>query len=325
MAADERPPSDVPGPPGDPPELHDEAPVPQLLVEFDGGIIRRANAAALRLFGRDLQMMLGAPLATFVAPRDLPPFLDHLRACSQDEETHTAEVAMHRVGTVGRRLLLTSRGGAFGGARRLCFVAVVEITEQVRVAPMLRLALEVSKACWGPVDDALGLISQLAVPELADVCLVDVVSGRSLRTAAGVGHVDGSKVAVLRELERRWGPLPNVSFARLLALQTRKTQVIPLINVEYLNKAAVDPDHLAALVGLVLRSWVVVPLVDERTETLVGALRLAMTGMRSFDDAGIEHAEEFAKVAAFALVRAKEREAAVTAGAARRPPPPPTR
>lgn len=119
-------------------------------------------------------------------------------------------------------------------------------------------------------------------------------------------HRDPAKAVKVHEAEERWGLLPNVSYARLQALVTRKPQAIPLITPEYLQIAAADPDHLEALILLVLRSWVCIPLVDVADDAVVGVLRLATSGMRTFDASTLALADEFARVASLTLVRSRQ-------------------
>jgi PAS domain S-box-containing protein len=58
-------------------KFYDGAPVAYLTVD-SGGIVVRGNAATARLLGRPMQLLLGRPLAAFVAEQDATRLLDHL-------------------------------------------------------------------------------------------------------------------------------------------------------------------------------------------------------------------------------------------------------
>lgn len=60
-------------------QLFDCAPVPYVMVDA-GGLIVRANAAATALLGGPRGRLRGTPLAALVAPADLELFEAHLRA-----------------------------------------------------------------------------------------------------------------------------------------------------------------------------------------------------------------------------------------------------
>lgn len=285
--------------------LFDHAPAAYLVVACAGGLIRRANVAAVDLLSRPREALLGHPLVTFVDSADRSTMLEHLHACGTDDAARSLEVGLESFGAP-RRVLFTSRGGAVAGDASVCLVTAVEATEQRRAQRFATRLAELASAAWLPLDEATGHIARIAVADLADACCLDLVEGGALRARAGLAHRDPAKAALLGEAEERWGLLPNVSYARLQALMTRKLQTIPLISPEYLQLAAADPDHLGALVRLVLRSWVCAPLIDPADDAVLGVLRLATSGMRTFDAGTLALVEEFARVASLSVVRARE-------------------
>jgi hypothetical protein len=124
-----------------------------------------------------------------------------------------------------------------------------------------------------------------------------------------VSHAEPAKGERFRRTEERWGPLPNVSFATLQALQTRRPQVIPEVSTRYLEAAAIDDEHLVELVGLVMRSWAVLPVLHPREERAVAVLRLATSGVRAgLDAADVDVAEQLTRLTSQALVNAWEHE-----------------
>lgn len=237
--------------------------------------------------------------------------LEHLRACA-DGVAPSLEVDLETTTAERRRVLFTSRGCQDAGDASVCLVTAVDVTAQRRAERVAGRLAELMNAAWLPLDEARARIAELAVPDLADLCVVDLVEGGALRARAALVHRDPAKGERFAEAEERWGLLPNLSYARLQALMTRRLQAIPRITPEYLQLAAADDDHLGALVLLVLRSWIVVPLVDPADDAVLGVLRLATSGLRTFDAPTLSLVEEFGRVAALSLIRARQQTERLT-------------
>lgn len=139
-------------------------------------------------------------------------------------------------------------------------------------------------------------VARLATGGIADGCAVEVLTpAEELRTVA-VAHVDPVKREAIGQMRRRWPARGRIStVARALA--TGRSQLVRELAAERTDH--LDPDQVAWLAGLGLRSLIVVPLVA-RGRTL-GALLLAVTeSERCFTDGDLALAEELARRAAVA-------------------------
>ncbi|MBX3470583.1 MAG: PAS domain S-box protein [Planctomycetes bacterium] len=261
-------------------ELYERSPVAHVLVTR-AGLVVELNLAAAGLLELERQRAVGRPLLALAA-LERGPLLAHLRACSQDEAPHALELDLTTRAGVLRRVLVD--GCSFPDIDQgepLCLIALTDLSGRRRADEALEFVLEAAGATTGPLepDAVIERVAASAVPFLADLCVVDLVHEGGLRRRVALFHADAERAARVVALEERWGVLPNVSFATLQALQTGRPQLLPPLSPAYMEAAAVDPEHFTALVGLVLRSWAVIPLTSPDAPVL-GVLRLAMCGVR---------------------------------------------
>jgi PAS domain S-box-containing protein len=162
----------------------------------------------------------------------------------------------------------------------------------------------------------LQAVAQLAVPEIADWCAIDLVEGDGSIRSLAVLHSDSAKTTFARELRERYPPNQE-SGAVVEAIRTGEPQLVADIPEEALESAAVDELHLGLLHELGLRSYMCVPLVI-RDET-VGAITLvAAESERRFTEGDLRMGQELARRAAIAIDNARlYRQAEERAQAAR--------
>ncbi|MFN2389734.1 MAG: SpoIIE family protein phosphatase [Actinomycetota bacterium] len=237
---------------------------------------RRIQISGLRADGSEFPVELAITPVTI--PGEPPVFTAFLRDITDRvaaEEEHA-------------RLLISeqaARAQAEIAQRRMAFLADVNT----------RLSTELD------FQAALGTLAEMAVPRMADWCLVDVASedGRVLRVA--IAHADPTKAALADELRTR---LPHADFKAIqTALNTGESIMTADIS-QSLADLADEPEHARLLREIGATSSLVVPLVA-RGKTL-GTLTflLAESGRRySSDDLSL--AEELARRAAVSIDNAR--------------------
>jgi GAF domain-containing protein len=149
----------------------------------------------------------------------------------------------------------------------------------------------------------LSRIAELAVPVLADWCAVTTVEDGTLESLA-VAHVDPAKVALARELQRRYPPDPETA-ASYRVLRTRQTEILNGITDAMIEAGAVDDEHRRLLRELgAMRAVMVVPMLA-RGRTL-GVLTLVSSAEdRDFGPEDVSLAEDLARRAAVAIDNAR--------------------
>jgi PAS domain S-box-containing protein len=159
-------------------------------------------------------------------------------------------------------------------------------------------------------------LARLAVPSLADLCVIDIMSGSSrVERVATACESPGREEPILRLREYPTdldGPSPSAEVFR-----TGRPLLVPQITAGVLRRIARSPEHLRILQELDPRSAMILPL---RTRSqCFGVLILAATRPNfSYSASDLQLAEELADRGALALEKAQLYADAQAAGEARR-------
>jgi signal transduction histidine kinase len=182
-----------------------------------------------------------------------------------------------------------------------------DITEQKEAAERAAFLDEAMKVLSSSLDYRVILerLATLAVPRLADLCIIDLLTGDKVELErVAIGHVDAGKVALVDEWRRRF-PLRRDSDSNAIrVLNTGKPNLICDFTPERLRAYARNEDHFRLLNELRLKALLTVPLVtrEERIGTLT--LCTAESGRR-YDEGDLAFAEELALRASLAVDNAR--------------------
>ena len=176
----------------------------------------------------------------------------------------------------------------------------------------LAVLAEASAALNSSLDYArtLATVARIAVPALADYCLVDLINDAGTVERVGFTHADADKEARLRPVSLGHAPEPEWAGHPISrAMRTGEPTFIPDLTDAELEVIARSPEHLAYLRQLAPRSLISTPLIAHgRT---LGAITFcsAESGRRyNADDLAL--ALGLAERAALAVVNARLYEAA---------------
>ena len=122
------------------------------------------------------------------------------------------------------------------------------------------------------LTDTLGALARLAVPEVADWCIVDVVEGGEIKRVA-VASVDEDQQSALEQLRLHYPPTWDSPQPAAQALREGGPVIYDTFDVERLEDTIVDARHFELMKTLDPRSAIALPLVA-RGETL-GAITFA--------------------------------------------------
>jgi signal transduction histidine kinase len=281
------------------------------------GLVRFANPAASRLFGRDAAELLGSD---FGFP-------------TTSGETTEVDVVRRGGGVAAAELRVTD---VEWGGEPAFLVSLRDVTDR-RLAEERRREAEAEQAARRSAEaDArrarflsnvsavlstsldyhatLETLAQLAVPELADWCVIDVVEedGRVARVASA--HARAEKAPLLSVLRAAFPPRRDGPQAGMEALRRGKPVFVARAGADWLASSCTSPEHAELVRALGLRSVMAVPLVA-RNETL-GALTL-VCGERAYTRNDLATAEDFAQRAALSISNARLYAAAQEASRAK--------
>lgn len=148
-------------------------------------------------------------------------------------------------------------------------------------------------------ETTLAQVATLAVPDLADVCVVDLVDGDGRLRRLAVAGRDGIPDDLVAGLRRY--PLDPATARRVAdALESGQPQIVPVVTDGQLMKIARDAEHLRLLRALAPRSAIVAPLCARGR--VLGVITLLSTAPdRRYYAEDVGFAQELAGRAALAL------------------------
>jgi PAS domain S-box-containing protein len=180
---------------------------------------------------------------------------------------------------------------------RARFLAAAKAGEQ-----QSRFLAEASTVLASSLDYEVTLrsVAQLAVPHLADWCVVHIAeAGQPLKQLA-LTHIDPAKVEWAKELGVRYPPDLNVPLGVPNVLRTGKSEYYPEIDDALLVQTARDEDHLRILRQVSMKSAMLVPLTA-RNRTLGVISFVASESHPPYTAADLALAEDLARRAALAV------------------------
>jgi PAS domain S-box-containing protein len=186
-------------------------------------------------------------------------------------------------------------------------VSVIEdVTEAKEAELRQRFLAQAGSTLSSSLDyeETLQRVAQLVVPGLADWCAVDVVDANERLNLVAVAHVDPEKVAFARELRHRYPPDPEEDTGLYGVLRSGRPELYPELPDELLEQGIEDPEQLATIRTLGMRSVMLIPMqVAGRT---IGVLTMvsAESG-RSFNEDDLVFATDLARRAATAVENAR--------------------
>jgi PAS domain S-box-containing protein len=152
-------------------------------------------------------------------------------------------------------------------------------------------------------ETTLGTVARLAVPRLADWCVIDLEEGGVVRRVAVV-CADESKQPLAAELERKYPARPRRLEGTSKVLRTGEPEVAAEITDDWLAEIATDERELEILRSLGLRSNILVPVVVRGKTIGVLTLASAESG-RVYGERDLRLAQELAARAALAVDNAR--------------------
>jgi len=190
-------------------------------------------------------------------------------------------------------------------------LAIVEIstdiTERRQVERSQRLLAEAEPVLAASLDATswLANIAKVAVPLLADWCVVHMTKEGEPIQPVAVAHADPQKLAQANNLLRRDPPDPDVPPGPAHVLRTGRPEFYPEASEELLAAIARDAEQIELVRSLGVKSAMIVPLVT-RGHTL-GAITLVVSADsgRRYTEVDLTLAEELARRAALAVDNAR--------------------
>jgi len=146
-------------------------------------------------------------------------------------------------------------------------------------------------------------IARLAVPAIADWCVVDLREGGSLRRVS-VAHADPEKENLARELEHKYPTDPEATAGIPQVIRSGMTEWSSDLSEQALRAAARDDGHLTALRQLGLKAFIIAPI--QTRSGAIGAITLITAeSNRRYSLADVQVAEDLGRRVGMAIDNAR--------------------
>jgi PAS domain S-box-containing protein len=276
-----------------------------------------ANDAAVEMLGFDsAEALMAAPLATIMDRYDVvddrgDPFpleaLPGRRALAGEDNAET--VVRFRVRETHEERWSAVKATPIrdhDGNVTMAINVIEDITTHKRAELAQRFLArsgEVLASVLDP-DELLVEIANLAVPELADWCSVEVANDSGVLERKALAHVDTTVRQRAIDLSKRYPPDPDAPQGVYQVVRTGQPELYPDIPDEMLRAAAVDEEHYREIIEIGMRSAIVVPMTTHG-RTLGALTWVNGTSARRFDEQDVELAHELARRCATAIDNAR--------------------
>ena len=181
-----------------------------------------------------------------------------------------------------------------------------ELAERKRVEQHLRFLSEASKLLSSSLDYQATLthVVNLAVPQIADWCAVEMLDDTGQFRQVAVSHKDPQKVAWAQELRKAMPPQITEQSGYGLVIKTKQSGYYPIVTDDMLVRSARNSEELEMLRALGMTSVMIVPLTVQ--EKVTGTISFVMSESgKHFSEADLTMAEEVAARAALAIANAR--------------------
>jgi GAF domain-containing protein len=147
-------------------------------------------------------------------------------------------------------------------------------------------------------------VAELAVPEFADWCVVDILNTDGKLQTVAQALADAEKTQLASQLRRRFPVLPDDAPGPANVARTGQPALISHLTDETLANVTGDAEHLALLREIGVRSYIGVPL--RARGAALGTLSLVSSrDDHLYDATDLAFAEELARRAGFAVDNAR--------------------
>uniref|UniRef100_A0A8J7A496 histidine kinase n=1 Tax=Desmonostoc muscorum LEGE 12446 TaxID=1828758 RepID=A0A8J7A496_DESMC len=151
-------------------------------------------------------------------------------------------------------------------------------------------------------ETTLATLARLAVPEIADWCVVDMIYDNQLVRRVAAAHADPAKQELVEQLQNY---PPDLAQTQGVAevIRSGKSQITHFISSEQIQAATANASHLNILQQLNPQSGMCVLLIVRGR--VLGAMTLVSSANHRYDSQSLMLAEELARRAAIAVDNAR--------------------
>ena len=201
---------------------------------------------------------------------------------------------------------MLSEQPAADGERRPALAAAPIIGTATASDPQTSFLLEASAMLASTLEyeETVSKVARLAVPTMADWCIVELAGAHGATTAVEIAHIDPTKRELAINLRQTYPVDPKATTGVPQVLRTGTAELYETLTPELMATSARDSEHLKMLDALGPRSMMIIPMVA-RGRTL-GAITFVMSQSdRHYAKKDLKLAEDLAQRIAVAVDNAR--------------------
>ncbi|HEX8234655.1 MAG TPA: PAS domain S-box protein [Abditibacteriaceae bacterium] len=282
--------------------LFDTNPAPALVYDEKTVQILAVNQAAIEHYGYSGDEFLQLTMKDIRPPEDVPAFM--ARLASLTPSTRQVGVWRHckKNGSVIHVEIKTSPL-VFEG-RRARITIINDVTQRKRIEESQQMLAKAGAILGSSLDHQATLqsVAQLAVPFLADWCVVDMFEGSTIRRLA-IAHVDPAKEKLGWEMDKHYPADAEEANGPANVRRTGQPEMADIPD-ELLQQGARDAEHLNFLRAMGLKSYMCVPM-HTRGRTLGAITFIWAESGHSYTPDDLHLAQDLAARAANAVDNAR--------------------
>jgi serine phosphatase RsbU (regulator of sigma subunit) len=191
--------------------------------------------------------------------------------------------------------------------RLLYSVSVFEnITELKRAQLAESFMAEASRVLGSSMsfERTLQHVAELAVPQLADFCAVDLLSDSGEIERVAIHHSDPQRLALAEQLAGTYRPSLDDPAGAGEVIRTGRARIFTDLGRNVLARYARDPEHLELMLAVDATAVIVVPMIG--STGAIGAITLVSSeSLRRLTDADLALAERLGRRAGTAVENAR--------------------
>lgn len=277
-----------------------------MVLSDEKGTVVDANAAYFHLYGYSKEEIIGKNFSIIfpedkrkIAKKDYNAFF-----YKKKKATPVRSIVRRKDGslhTVESRFTLIKENNEV-----LMLSIIHDITHEDQMLQNTRFLAEASKVLSSSLNfqKTLDAVAKLAVPSIADWCVVDMLNEQGQLQQVAVQHKDPKKIKWAREL-RKEAPIDMESKTGLpKVLRTGKSEIYSTVTDEMLIQGSRSKKELELTRGLGLTSVILVPLVSNKKP--IGVITLVTTeSKRNYKPTDLYMAVDLAARASLAIENAR--------------------
>jgi PAS domain S-box-containing protein len=271
------------------------------------GVITSWNHGAELLFGYPAEEAIGRSITILIPPDRLSEedlVLSRIRRGERVEHFETVRVRKDsRLVNVSLTVSpIRDAGGTVVGASKIAR----DISDRNEAEARATFLAEAGTALSASLDyeTTLKAVTRLAVPAIADWCVVDILGENGRIERVAVAHVDEAKIRLAVELAEKFPAAPDSRGGVHEVLRTGRPTFMSRIPAELLAAAARNDEHRQLLSDLKLNSYMCMPMIAQGKP--FGAITFVYAeSRREYSEQDLTFARELANRASLAVENAR--------------------